>query len=304
MTAWRSPVVRCLYFPAMRTASPSFSGSPRPSPTRPRRRSPCRRSNSASACCQRPSRGHARGSHEPDGERPGLVHGRRRDDPPGRSGFAHLFEHLMFKSTKYLKAEQFDRLTEDVGGMNNASTREDVTNYFARRAVESSRAPAVGRSRAHAEPRRRRRQLQVRARGGAGRVSPAHAREPVRTLPRIVQSALVCDASVPPRRDRQHRRARGRLARRRARVPSHVLPARQRGADRRRRLRSEAARRVGRQVLRADRAAATPIPRVSATEPARTKRRALQGDGPERAAAGRRAHVAWAAARTARMPRR
>ena len=33
-----------------------------------------------------------------------------RDDPPGRSGFAHLFEHLMFKSTKYLKAEQFDRL--------------------------------------------------------------------------------------------------------------------------------------------------------------------------------------------------
>jgi zinc protease len=54
-----------------------------------------------------------------------------RDDPAGRSGFAHLFEHLMFKSTKFLKAEQFDRLTEDVGGLNNASTREDVTNYFA-----------------------------------------------------------------------------------------------------------------------------------------------------------------------------
>ena len=54
-----------------------------------------------------------------------------RDDPAGRSGFAHLFEHLMFKGTKYLKADQFERLTEDVGGMNNASTREDVTNYFA-----------------------------------------------------------------------------------------------------------------------------------------------------------------------------
>jgi zinc protease len=52
-----------------------------------------------------------------------------KDDPPGRSGFAHLFEHLMFKSTKYLKAEQFDRLTEDVGGANNASTREDVTEF-------------------------------------------------------------------------------------------------------------------------------------------------------------------------------
>src|SRR5437870_12140725 len=41
-----------------------------------------------------------------------------KDDPQGRSGFAHLFEHLMFKSTKYLKPEQMDRLTEDVGGMN------------------------------------------------------------------------------------------------------------------------------------------------------------------------------------------
>jgi zinc protease len=52
-----------------------------------------------------------------------------RDDPPGRSGFAHLFEHLMFKSTRYLKAEQFDRLTEDVGGQNNAFTSDDVTAY-------------------------------------------------------------------------------------------------------------------------------------------------------------------------------
>ncbi|MEO8810974.1 MAG: insulinase family protein, partial [Rhodanobacter sp.] len=34
-----------------------------------------------------------------------------KDDPQGRSGFAHLFEHLMFKSTKHMHAEQFDRLT-------------------------------------------------------------------------------------------------------------------------------------------------------------------------------------------------
>jgi zinc protease len=52
-----------------------------------------------------------------------------REDPPGRSGFAHLFEHMMFKSTEYLRAEQFDRLTEDVGGSNNASTGNDVTEY-------------------------------------------------------------------------------------------------------------------------------------------------------------------------------
>jgi zinc protease len=53
-----------------------------------------------------------------------------KDDPAGRSGFAHLFEHLMFKATKHLKAEQFDRLTEDVGGHNNASTNDDFTNYY------------------------------------------------------------------------------------------------------------------------------------------------------------------------------
>ena len=53
-----------------------------------------------------------------------------KDDPAGRSGFAHLFEHLMFKSTAHMHAEQMDRLTEDVGGANNASTGDDVTNYF------------------------------------------------------------------------------------------------------------------------------------------------------------------------------
>src|SRR5438270_716919 len=53
-----------------------------------------------------------------------------KNDPPGRSGFAHLFEHLMFKATRDLPPESFDRLTEDVGGMNNASTYDDFTNYF------------------------------------------------------------------------------------------------------------------------------------------------------------------------------
>lgn len=52
-----------------------------------------------------------------------------KHDPPGRSGFAHLFEHMMFKSTRHMRAEMFDRLTEDVGGNNNAYTAEDVTVY-------------------------------------------------------------------------------------------------------------------------------------------------------------------------------
>ncbi|WP_242097814.1 pitrilysin family protein [Sphingomonas sp. CROZ-RG-20F-R02-07] len=52
-----------------------------------------------------------------------------KDDPKGRSGFAHMFEHLMFKATRNLVSEQFDRLTEDVGGNNNASTNDDYTEY-------------------------------------------------------------------------------------------------------------------------------------------------------------------------------
>lgn len=53
-----------------------------------------------------------------------------KDDPPGRSGFAHLFEHLMFKGTARSAPEMIDRLTEDVGGYNNAFTSEDITNYY------------------------------------------------------------------------------------------------------------------------------------------------------------------------------
>jgi zinc protease len=53
-----------------------------------------------------------------------------KDDPAGRSGFAHLFEHIMFKSTTNMPPETMDRLTEDAGGFNNASTWNDFTNYY------------------------------------------------------------------------------------------------------------------------------------------------------------------------------
>eukprot|EP01036_Dinobryon_divergens_P000186 gene186-226_t len=52
-----------------------------------------------------------------------------KDEPAGSTGFAHLFEHLMFKATKDFPDETFDRLTEDVGGNNNAFTSDDVTAY-------------------------------------------------------------------------------------------------------------------------------------------------------------------------------
>ncbi|MDP9194204.1 MAG: insulinase family protein [Acidobacteriota bacterium] len=53
-----------------------------------------------------------------------------KHDPEGRSGFAHLFEHMMFKSTKNMPSEMMDRLTEDIGGFNNATTFDDSTAYY------------------------------------------------------------------------------------------------------------------------------------------------------------------------------
>src|SRR5688572_13963484 len=51
-------------------------------------------------------------------------------EKPGRTGFAHLFEHLMFMGSKHAKYGDFDRLLEAAGGTNNGSTNQDRTNYY------------------------------------------------------------------------------------------------------------------------------------------------------------------------------
>src|SRR5258708_16282118 len=51
-------------------------------------------------------------------------------EKPGRTGFAHLFEHLMFMGSAHAKYGDFDQLLESAGGTNNASTAEDRTNYY------------------------------------------------------------------------------------------------------------------------------------------------------------------------------
>src|SRR6185503_6448096 len=49
---------------------------------------------------------------------------------PGRTGFAHLFEHLMFMGSGHVKPGEFDQWLEAAGGENNASTGNDRTNYY------------------------------------------------------------------------------------------------------------------------------------------------------------------------------
>jgi zinc protease len=51
-------------------------------------------------------------------------------EKPGRTGFAHLFEHLMFMGSGHAKYGVFDQELEMAGGNNNASTADDRTNYF------------------------------------------------------------------------------------------------------------------------------------------------------------------------------
>jgi zinc protease len=52
------------------------------------------------------------------------------NEKPGRTGFAHLFEHLMFEGSKHVPEGAFDTWLEAAGGDNNGSTTPDRTNYF------------------------------------------------------------------------------------------------------------------------------------------------------------------------------
>jgi len=53
-----------------------------------------------------------------------------KDERPGRTGFAHLFEHLMFKGSAHVGADEHSRIIEAVGGFDNAETGDDTTNFW------------------------------------------------------------------------------------------------------------------------------------------------------------------------------
>src|SRR5689334_5237153 len=51
-------------------------------------------------------------------------------EKPGRTGFAHLFEHILFEGSQHVPEGKFDQWLEAAGGDNNGSTMEDRTNYY------------------------------------------------------------------------------------------------------------------------------------------------------------------------------
>lgn len=53
-----------------------------------------------------------------------------KNERAGKTGFAHLFEHLMFEGSEHVSRGEFDRYISLAGGYNNAYTTEDLTNYY------------------------------------------------------------------------------------------------------------------------------------------------------------------------------
>jgi len=53
-----------------------------------------------------------------------------KDELPGHTGFAHLFEHLMFKGSAHVGPDEHSRIIEAVGGFDNAETGDDTTEFF------------------------------------------------------------------------------------------------------------------------------------------------------------------------------
>jgi len=60
-----------------------------------------------------------------------MYHAGSKNEAPGRTGLAHLFEHLMFKGSLHVGDGEHFRLLQEIGASVNATTSEDRTNYFA-----------------------------------------------------------------------------------------------------------------------------------------------------------------------------
>jgi hypothetical protein len=58
------------------------------------------------------------------------------DEPPGKSGLAHYFEHLMFKGTDKLAPGEFSKIVAENGGRENAFTSQDYTGYYQSVAID------------------------------------------------------------------------------------------------------------------------------------------------------------------------
>ena len=64
-----------------------------------------------------------------------------RNEVMGKTGIAHMLEHMNFKSTEHLQAGEFDEEVKSIGGVNNASTSFDYTHYYIKSSAENIEKP-------------------------------------------------------------------------------------------------------------------------------------------------------------------
>ena len=230
-------------------------------------------------------------------------------EAPGRTGFAHLFEHLMFEGSGHVPEGAIDTWLEEAGGGANGSTTRDRTNYTTDAAanglelaiyLDADRMGSLLDAMDAAERGRP-------ARRGQERAAPVD-REPAlrRRLLRLGPDALPRRPPVPLARHRLDGRPHGGQLRRRGLVLPLVLHAQQRERRRGRRHRPRPRPPARRAVVRVDparagaaapdgrggpagpgaparvggpRPAPAPLPRVAQPGPLRARRRRRRGAG-------------------------
>ena len=192
-----------------------------------------------------------------------------KDDPRGRSGFAHLFEHMMFKSTPQPRPRAVRPADRGCRRLQQRLDQRRLHQLLRGRPRQPSAAPALGRGRADELAGDRAGLLRLRARRGEGGVAQPRARPALwPALLSLSPADLLRRASLCPARHRQHRGSRRGDDRGRARLPRHLLPARQCGAGRRRQFRSRPSSIAGSTNISA------PIARPATRDPARHRGRA------------------------------
>ena len=199
-----------------------------------------------------------------------------KDDPAGRSGFAHLFEHILSRVTRNIPHGELSRIVEEqAGGTRNASTGPDMTNYY--ETVPANQLEAM--LWAHAE-RMGRSVLDQAVFEAERNIVKEEMRQRVLSQPYgRLQRYYTFDTGfvAHPYRRSGHRhdgRSRRRDAGGRARLPREFLPARQCDPDRLRQFRPGPARPLDRPASRQPAAPepADPAPSGRASRRAREAR--------------------------------
>ena len=120
-----------------------------------------------------------------------------KDERAGRTGFAHLFEHMMFKGSKNVEPEQHTSIVSSVGGQANAYTTEDSTVYWQTVPRSTCRSCSGWKRDRMATLRIDERHVPQRARSGQGRAPDAHREPAVRPAQRDSVRSGVHRASLP-----------------------------------------------------------------------------------------------------------